>query len=154
MAVGERAGTLRMTTGFNTGNYVVPDARHSGHDASAVVPVTTVDDYLAANPGRVDGIKCDIEGAELFMVRGAARCLERDHPWLLLEIEERWTSRQGYHGEDLVAELAAFGYACFPIVGGSARPRPAGDFARDRQRTNNFLFAHRESTWAARFSGS
>jgi len=152
MAVGECTGTLRMTTRLNTGNYVVSDGRRQA-EATAVVPVTTVDEYLAsANLARVDGIKCDIEGAELFMVRGATRCIERDRPWLLLEIEERWTSRQGYHGRDLVAELAGLGYIYFLIVKGSSRLVPASDFERDSERTNNFLFVHRDSPWMGRIS--
>ena len=34
----------------------------------------------------VDFIKCDVEGGELPVLRGATQLLQRDHPDLLLEI--------------------------------------------------------------------
>lgn len=50
------------------------------------IPVTTVDDYLAG-VGRppVRFIKCDVEGHELQVFRGAEKTLRRDGPQLLFE---------------------------------------------------------------------
>jgi FkbM family methyltransferase len=36
--------------------------------------------------GPVDFIKCDTEGAEVHVLQGARRLIERDRPWLLIEV--------------------------------------------------------------------
>jgi FkbM family methyltransferase len=150
LAVGERPGTLRMTATLNTGNYLLPGGKAAAAGTEEV-EVTTVDAYAAAHAlPRVDGIKCDVEGAELFVLRGAAACLERDRPWLLLEVAEHLTRRQGYAPGEIAAELSARGYRWFVVEGGGVRP--GGDFDRDRERSVNFLFVHRESEWAARLT--
>lgn len=54
------------------------------------VPVVTLDDYVARHGGRrIAFIKCDCEGHELEVFRGARGLLERDHPVLLFECEQR-----------------------------------------------------------------
>lgn len=57
---------------------------------SVRVPVLTLDDYLErqGNP-RIAFIKCDCEGHEIEVFRGAERMLRRDHPALLFECEQR-----------------------------------------------------------------
>ena len=61
---------------------------------SVCVPIVTLDDYLArlGNP-RIAFIKCDCEGHELEVFRGAERTLRRDHPVLLFERERRHLPR-------------------------------------------------------------
>ncbi len=55
------------------------------------VPVIALDDYLNARaPGqRVAFIKCDVEGHELSVFKGAEQTLLRDKPVLLFECEQR-----------------------------------------------------------------
>lgn len=62
------------------------------------VQMTTVDEYLTEKGiTKVDFIKCDTEGAELLVLRGAKSVLHQDQPPLiLLEICESWTKDFGY----------------------------------------------------------
>lgn len=54
------------------------------------VPVVTLDEYFARHPGRRVGfVKCDCEGHELDVFRGARGLIERDRPVLLFECEQR-----------------------------------------------------------------
>lgn len=62
-----------------------------------VVPVRTLDSFEFE---RVDAIKIDVEGAELDVLRGATATLERAHPLLLVEIEQR------YHAGSIAAVFA------------------------------------------------
>ena len=57
---------------------------------SVSVPVVTLDDYFI-RPGypRIAFIKCDCEGHEIEVFRGAERLLRRDRPVLLFECEQR-----------------------------------------------------------------
>jgi len=54
------------------------------------VPVTTLDEYCARNGSpRIAFIKCDCEGHEIEVFRGAESTLRRDRPALLFECEQR-----------------------------------------------------------------
>jgi FkbM family methyltransferase len=66
-----------------------PPAPGAPHHAIRV-PVVTLDDYFAKRgKPRVAFIKCDCEGHEIEVFRGAADILRRDHPALLFECEQR-----------------------------------------------------------------
>jgi FkbM family methyltransferase len=108
------------------------------------VRVITLDRYWPTWPAPVSFLKCDVEGHELHVFRGAEQLLRRDRPVLLFECEQR------HHGDHSIAEVFAYleqlGYR------GSFferdRLRPLRDFrAEIHQRSvkddgycNNFLF--------------
>lgn len=77
--------------------------------------VTTLDLY-AANSERLDFLKCDVEGAELPVMKGGASTLERLSPMLFLEVNPDWTKSFGYKPEDLVDWLRLRGYDTFFIA--------------------------------------
>ena len=109
---------------------------------SVEVQVETFDRALSCEPRPVGFVKCDVEGHELAFLRGASGRLGRDHPTLLLEIEQRHQRRDigetfalldqtGYDGwvvrphglapvetfdveRDQLAILRAFGPAALP----------------------------------------
>lgn len=57
---------------------------------SVRVPVVTLDDYFRERTApRVAFIKCDCEGHEIEVFRGAEQLLQRDRPVLLFECEQR-----------------------------------------------------------------
>jgi len=73
------------------------------------VPVIKLDDYIDDHPtGPVRLIKCDVEGHELEVFRGAERMLLRDHPTLLFECHDSEVEK----GE-LFGYLAGLGYDGF-----------------------------------------
>lgn len=81
-------------------------------------PIQTIklDDYAAAQSLKiVDFIKCDAEGAELMVLRGAVTILQHWQPLLSLEVAEFWTTDFGYGPADLADFLIAYGYVAFII---------------------------------------
>jgi hypothetical protein len=60
-------------------------------------------------------IKCDVEGAELLVFRGAEKTLNQSHPIIQCEMLRKWAKRFDYHPNDLIAYLAEFGYQCFHL---------------------------------------
>jgi FkbM family methyltransferase len=73
--------------------------------ATIEVAALSLDDCLARHP-KPDFIKCDVEGAELEVIRGALHVLSANHPVVVCEM----------HGEEnrraAVDELSRLGYAC------------------------------------------
>lgn len=111
----------------------------------------TLDAVLAGKPAP-RFIKCDVEGHELSVFRGAARTLERHGPALLFECEQRHLSAHTL--QDVFSFLLGLGYTGRFFASG--RLRPLGEFdpavhqRREGERfwdrkdySNNFLFVRR-----------
>ena len=84
LAISDRVGHARMTiptTGFYGGFYLARIADYGELD----VELSTVDALIAAGVPEPDFIKCDVEGAELQVLKGARELIERRHPVWLLE---------------------------------------------------------------------
>ena len=110
VALWDRDAELRLTTRLHGENFVVPDGQRSRSEAAERVPARTLDGMLR-DAERVDAIKCDVEGVELAVLRGAAATLERFRPLLMVEIEERHTRRYGHSAQDVFDLLSSFGYS-------------------------------------------
>jgi FkbM family methyltransferase len=88
-----------------------PD-RGLGHVAAGGAAANTIeieavslDKYTAASP-TPDFLKCDVEGAEVEVFRGAQRLLTEKHPGILCEMHSDANRRL------LLEMFASFGYAC------------------------------------------
>ncbi len=79
---------------------------------SVEAEVVALDEYLP-RLDRLSLIKCDIEGAELFALRGAAGLIDRHHPTVLCEINPWFLGGFGITLEELVGFLAARGYELY-----------------------------------------
>ena len=79
-----------------------------------VCHVEVLDDFAnRLHLPRVDFIKCDVEGAELFVFRGAKKLLERDKPIVFSEMLRKWSKKFGYHPNEIIAFFSSLGYRCF-----------------------------------------
>src|SRR5207244_1718621 len=76
------------------------------------VRMVRLDKYAERFP-KIDFVKCDVEGAELLVLRGGVLTLRRCRPKIFLEIEERWTSSFGWTCADVVCFLREIGYQQF-----------------------------------------
>ena len=71
--------------------------------------VTSLDEYFDGGEGKkIKLIKCDAEGHELEVFRGAENLLRRQHPHLLFECETR--HRTGGSVNEVFSWLTALGY--------------------------------------------
>jgi FkbM family methyltransferase len=118
LALADADRTLRITTGFQAANFVVPDGAVAAPAGVEEVRARPLDDVLdERGAAHVDAIKCDVEGAELAVLRGARRTLARDRPALLVEVDERWAARYGHRGADVAELLRGHGYRGEPVAG-------------------------------------
>lgn len=129
MALGETAGTVLLSLpikasgsyGFGLANLAggVDDRRFEVE----AVAVTTLDQCVAALAlSRLDLIKADIEGAELMMLKGAQRTLDKTRPALYLELDEGHLRHFGGSLAEVWEFLRKRGYRPFD-------PAPAGAVA-------------------------
>lgn len=117
---------------------------------SFTVPVETLDSYCTREDLRpVSFIKCDVEGHELPVFRGAATILREDRPVLLFECEERM--HDGDKMQDVFDFLLELGYE--GTFFRNNRQWPLDEFRSEYQQpgmarseyANNFVFRPQES---------
>ena len=96
----------------------------------------TLDQFVISNKiPKVDLIKCDVEGAELLVLKGSENVIKKYHPVLILEIESRHTQQYNYEPEDLLTLLCQYGYRAHIFIG--AEIIPTQSIIPDQ---NNYIF--------------
>lgn len=105
------------------------------------VETTTVDNFIQQNKIEcLDVIKCDVEGAELNVVKGALRTIEKHQPVIVLELFHEWSKWFNYHPDEALALLSELDYLVFLPENGKLEKinsYQGGDFSRQ-----NFFFMH------------
>ena len=103
--------------------------------------VAVLDDFCAKKMVSVDFIKCDVEGAELFVFKGAAKLISRDQPVVFTEMLRKWCSKYEYHPNDIIAFLDTLGYTCFIMSGDEIKEY---NEVTEATTATNYIFMHRE----------
>ena len=104
-------------------------------------PVTTLDEFTSSRGMKVDFIKCDVEGAELLVFRGARQCLAKDRPIVMAEMLRKWCRKFNYHPNDIIDLFHGLGYSCFIAQGAGLA---AFETVDENTRETNFFFMHLE----------
>ena len=84
--------------------------------------IRRLDDYCMENAVQPDFIKCDVEGAELLVFRGAEETLTEAKPLVMTELLRKWSKCFNYHPNDVIDFFARKNYSCFVISDGRLRP--------------------------------
>lgn len=80
--------------------------------SARTVPVIRLDEFIEEHGiTRVDFMKLDTEGSEYYILRGAQKLIERDHPIILMEYNETNMRQCGVSKDDLDALLRTLGYS-------------------------------------------
>jgi FkbM family methyltransferase len=88
------------------------------------VPGIRLDDLFAHLP-RIDVVKCDVEGHELNVLRGAATLLQRHRPAWLMEVSGN-PDEPSSNAAEVVDLMRSEGYEIFHFDGHRVRPRERG----------------------------
>ncbi len=80
-----------------------------------ICKLTTLDKFTADKNISVDFIKCDVEGSELFVFKGAIKTIRRDKPIIFTELLRKWAAEFNYHPNNVISLLKKSGYLCFTI---------------------------------------
>lgn len=122
-----------------------------GQNTRITVGATTLDEFANSHGlEQVDLVKCDVEGAEIFVLRGGLETVGKNRPVLMLELLKKWSSVYGYHPNDVFEMLRPMTYKAFAVQSGRLTEVPEVD--EDTVATNFFFFAehHREELELAR----
>jgi FkbM family methyltransferase len=100
----------------------------------------TIDNFVKENNiARLDFVKCDVEGAELFVYRGGAATFEKYKPIVFTEMLRKWAAKFCYHPNDIIAFFGQFGYKCYTSHSGKLIEMPK---VTDETMETNFFFLH------------
>jgi FkbM family methyltransferase len=114
LGLAEAPATLTGTASEEGGNWSL--ASRGEHRFE--VRLVRLDEYLQANPiPRLDLMKIDVEGAEVRVLRGARRTIERFLPLIVFEVCPAWLAKMDTSPAELFAELVGHGYTIHPLPG-------------------------------------
>jgi FkbM family methyltransferase len=146
-----------------TGNSSIQNLSQSKSIQVAKCNVKVLDDFISKKKIKVDFIKCDVEGAELFVFLGAKKVLLNNKPIVLCEMLRKWSKKFRYHPNDIILLFKRFNYRCFYISslsninslkkwGGGVQKQKGFTYKKfklneikkinDKTKQTNFLFFH------------
>ncbi|SEM54933.1 methyltransferase, FkbM family [Syntrophus gentianae] len=103
--------------------------------------IRRLDDYCQENGIQPDFIKCDVEGAELLVFKGAKKTLSEARPLVMTELLRKWSKCFNYHPNDVIGLFKEKNYSCFLIANGRLQPCES---VTDATVETNFFFLHNE----------
>lgn len=105
------------------------------------VQVKKLDDFVKKNDLKIDLIKCDVEGAELFVFKGGFVTIRDCKPIIAVEMLRKWAVGFGYNPNETIQFLKEIGYQCFTF-----KKKKLKEFRKMNEQTKetNFIFLHKE----------
>jgi FkbM family methyltransferase len=91
---------------------------NSRTEIEEIVSLKIFDDEYFTKLVRFDFLKIDIEGAELFALKGMHKSLLKFKPMILIEINDETFTQAGYSSIEVLQYLAKFGYQPYKIFRG------------------------------------
>ena len=104
-------------------------------------PVVPLDTFIVEHEVKVDFIKCDVEGAELFVFQGGLDTLKRCKPIVFTEMLRKFAAKFNYHPNEIIKLFFGIGYHCFVAQGDKLVEFSLMD---EETLETNFFFLHSE----------
>jgi FkbM family methyltransferase len=90
-------------------------SRSNRRSTASPCNIRTLDEYMGRVGQPCHFIKCDVEGAEVSVLAGAADTIKEYLPIILIEINDSCLSHAGHTPLDVVAMLIKYGYRIYQI---------------------------------------
>jgi len=115
LAVSDREGMLEFHTATRNHSGVSSIRDLGSRTATTTrVPGNTIDSLLSEIPS-VTLAKLDVEGAEMLALRGMRQLLQRDQPYLIVELSDSYLRDLGSSASELCQFLTAGDYSLYRI---------------------------------------
>jgi FkbM family methyltransferase len=98
-----------------------------------IVEIKAFDDEYYNQLKRLDFVKIDIEGAELYCLKGMEKTIKKFKPQILIEINEETFNSAGYTKSELIEYIKDLKYSIFKIKKGKLKfiPNPNNNILED-----------------------
>ncbi|MEB3122928.1 MAG: FkbM family methyltransferase [Snowella sp.] len=114
----------------------------SNNAVEVVCKVKRLDDFVKEKIDcKIDFIKCDVEGAELFVYLGGIESIQLNLPIIFTEMLRKWSAKFNYNPNEIINLLARIGYRCFAARGNHLIEILSMD---ESTIETNFFFLHSE----------
>jgi FkbM family methyltransferase len=144
--VGESQGTLRFSSGHDTGNHVLAQGEET---LSVEVPVLPLDSLLGGAAPTL--MKIDVEGFELPVLRGAAKALRAQSLSAIVMEVNGSGRRYGFSDEDLLQAMQSYGFGEYTY---DPRARELAPWMRSGPREGSGIFVRDVESVRARLRGA
>lgn len=96
------------------------DLREAGTTEKVECQLRRLDEFVEEESfKRIDFIKCDVEGSELFVFEGGLKSIEKYKPVIFSEMLRKWSAKYHYHPNDIIRMFEEIGYQCYVIAEGN-----------------------------------
>ena len=117
--------------------------RNKDNVQKLTVAVSTIDSWIDEQKiDRLDFIKCDVEGSELFVYQGGMESIKKFKPIVFSEMLRKWAAKFGYHPNDIIELYRNMNYGCY-VITEDERLKEVLEVTEDTLETNYF-FIHKE----------
>ena len=107
--------------------------------AKVTCKLETLDNFCETHKVSPDIIKCDVEGAEIFVFKGGLKTISRNPPIIFCEMLRKWSAKYGYHPNDIINLLNSIGYGCYSFEENGVNKIERVD---ENTKHTNFFFLH------------
>lgn len=91
---------------------------------------------------KIDFIKCDVEGSELFVFKGGIESIRKYKPIIFSEMLRKWSAKFNYHPNDIIHLLEDVGYQCYVLAEGNKLKKFG--YVDEETVETNYFFLHPE----------
>lgn len=99
-----------------TGASSMADLRGQGTTRVETIQMKKLDDVVNNEAvDRIDFIKCDVEGSELFVYEGGLEAIKKYRPVVFSEMLRKWSAKFGYHPNNIIELFKEIGYDCYAV---------------------------------------
>lgn len=101
-----------------SGSASIADMMQENLPEEITCEMVRLDEFVTSNKLKIDFIKCDVEGAELFVFQGGLNSIIKYKPIIFAEMLRKWSAKLHYHPNKIIKMLEDVGYACYFIQDG------------------------------------